>query len=319
MGTKGYKVFNPDWTCKGFQYEVGKTYVHDGQIAICKEGFHFCKKASDCFNYYEFDSKNKVAEVEANGLVIADGNKYVTDKITIVREIDWHELLDLVNIGNHCTGLSNVGDYNTGNYNTGVCNIGDYNTNCGNIGSYNTGYRNAGNYNNGYYNTGNYNAGCYNAGNYNTGNYNIGHFNTGRYNIGLFNTGDYNAANYSTGFFNTVTQTMFAFNKPLENIDREAFNSCFGMQIIGSLLNTTQWIYSQDMTNEEKKMHPEHVTIGGYLKVVDYKTAWKIMWEKLTEKEKQAIKEIPNFDTEVFKEITGIDVNLIDEDSKKSK
>lgn len=23
---KGYKVFNPDWTCRGFQYEVGKIF-----------------------------------------------------------------------------------------------------------------------------------------------------------------------------------------------------------------------------------------------------------------------------------------------------
>lgn len=32
---KGYKVFNPDWTCRGFQYEVGKTFKHDGNIKMC--------------------------------------------------------------------------------------------------------------------------------------------------------------------------------------------------------------------------------------------------------------------------------------------
>ena len=32
---KGYKVFNHDWTCRGFQYEVGKTFKHDGNIEMC--------------------------------------------------------------------------------------------------------------------------------------------------------------------------------------------------------------------------------------------------------------------------------------------
>ena len=61
---KGYKVFNPDWTCRDFQYKVGETYEHDGDIELCGSGFHFCLKAIDCFNYYMFDSDNRVAEVE---------------------------------------------------------------------------------------------------------------------------------------------------------------------------------------------------------------------------------------------------------------
>jgi hypothetical protein len=61
------------------------------------------------------------------------------------------------------------------------------------------------------------------------------------------------------------------------------------------------------MTDEEKAMHPEHETTGGYLKVVDFKTACKMMWNDLDEEEKQAVREIPNFDHKVFKEITGID------------
>ena len=69
MGIKGYKVFNSDWTCRGFQYKVGETYIHNGNIKMCVSGFHFCQKASDCFSYYQFDSNNKVAEIEAIGLV----------------------------------------------------------------------------------------------------------------------------------------------------------------------------------------------------------------------------------------------------------
>ena len=123
---KGYKVFNPDWTCKGFQYEVGKTYETDKPVKLCAQGFHFCKKAADCFNYYSFDSNNKVAEVVAHGDVVEDGDKSVTNKIEIVREIEWHELLEIVNMGKNNTGYNNTGYSNTGNWNTGDLNKTDY-------------------------------------------------------------------------------------------------------------------------------------------------------------------------------------------------
>ena len=102
---KGYKVFNPDWTCRGFQYEVGKIFEEDVKPSCCDRGFHFCKKAADCFSYYSFNSENKVAEVIALGEVDTDGKKSCTNKIQIVREIPWQELLTIVNTGKDCTGL----------------------------------------------------------------------------------------------------------------------------------------------------------------------------------------------------------------------
>ena len=69
------------------------------------------------------------------------------------------------------------------------------------------------------------------------------------------------------------------------------------------------WIYSKNMTEEEKNSHPEYETTGGYLKQLDYKTACRLMWENMTDDEKSAVKEIPNFDAEIFRKITGIDVN----------
>ena len=141
---KGFKVFKPDWTCRGFQYEVGKTFKHEGDISLCKEGFHFCQKASDCFNYYNFDSDNKVAEVVATGLVESNEDKSVTNEITIVREIPWQELLTIVNEGKNCTGLKNTGHYNSGDcnsghYNSGDCNTGNHNSGDYNITNYSTG------------------------------------------------------------------------------------------------------------------------------------------------------------------------------------
>ena len=50
---KGYKVFNKDWTCRGFYYEVGKTYEMKEDPVCCERGFHFCGKLIDCFNYYD--------------------------------------------------------------------------------------------------------------------------------------------------------------------------------------------------------------------------------------------------------------------------
>ena len=138
---KGYKVFNSDWTCRGFQYEVGKIFEENVTPKCCETGFHFCTKASDCFNYYNFNPNNKIAEVLALGDIDNQSNdsKCCTNKIKIIREIPWQELLDIVNIGKACTGLCNTGDCNTGNRNTGNWNTGDCNTGDKNTGDWNTG------------------------------------------------------------------------------------------------------------------------------------------------------------------------------------
>ena len=129
-GIKGYKVFNSDWTCRGFQYEVGKIFEEDVTPSCCDRGFHFCLKASDCFNYYKFCSDNKVAEVVALGDVdYADANtKCCTNRIRIVREIPWDEVLRIVNEGKDCTGLCNTGNQNTGDWNRSSFNAGCFNT-----------------------------------------------------------------------------------------------------------------------------------------------------------------------------------------------
>lgn len=114
---KGFKIFNPDWTCSPsnsevFQYEVGGIYEKDEKPVVCVCGFHFCEKAANCFDYYDFSPENKVAEVLAFGEVDTDGIISCTNKIKIVREIPWSELLEIANIGKGCTGLQNSGNYN---------------------------------------------------------------------------------------------------------------------------------------------------------------------------------------------------------------
>ena len=120
---KAYKVFDPDWKCRGFQFEVGKTFKHEGRVEICSSGFHACLQAADCFSYYSFDTQNKVAEVLLWGDVDerenGDDTKICARNIQLVREIDWQEVLNLVNTGKACTGLKNSGDCNSGDCNSG--------------------------------------------------------------------------------------------------------------------------------------------------------------------------------------------------------
>ena len=96
MGMKGYKVFNSDWTCRGFQYKVGETYEMDEEPIICKRGFHFCQNLKDCFYYYTLNKDVKIAEVEALGDVKTEPftptTKHCTNKIKIIREIPFEDL-----------------------------------------------------------------------------------------------------------------------------------------------------------------------------------------------------------------------------------
>ena len=150
---KGYKVFGPGWICDPagtpFQYAVGETYEMEEVPIVCERGFHFCERAVDCFNYYGFDPKNKVAEIEALGDIDSDGSKSCTNKIHIIREIPWQEILDLVNTGNGCTGMGNSGDQNSGNRNSGNRNSGNWNSGNRNSGDWNSGNGNSGNRNSG--------------------------------------------------------------------------------------------------------------------------------------------------------------------------
>ena len=292
MDIKGYKVFDPDWSCRGYKYEVGKTFKHNGNIEMCGKGFHFCQKASDCFNYYSFDSNNKVAEVLATGLVETKGDKSVTNELMIVREITWQELLTIVNEGRDCTGLCNTGDCNTGDWNTGNRNTGNRNT-----GDWNTGNRN----------TGDCNTGDWNTGDWNTGDWNTGNRNTGDCNTGDWNTGDWNTGDWNTGFFSTITPKAWLFEKETDLTHEEVFRLP-GMQILSWNYENNWWIYSDNMSDEEKKAHPEHQKTGGYLKTIPFKEACNLMWSHISVNEKQKVFTLPNFNAAIFEKVTGIKV-----------
>ena len=362
---KGYKVFNSDWICKGFKYEVGETYKHEGKIELCGAGFHFCEQLKDCFNYYSFNPENKVAEVLASGQIISGNNKSVTNTLKIVKEITWNDVLNLVNTGlcnagdgntgNCNTGDWNSGDWNTGNWNpgnrnagngnTGDWNSGDWNTGNWNSGNGNTGNRNAGNgntgdLNSGDWNTGNWNSGNRNLGDWNTGTQNAGycntgnsntgdsntgnmnsgdrnpgnresgHCNTGYWNAGCWNTGMFNSCDYSNGLFNSKPPKIYMFNKPTnltyEEL-KEKYSEAYNLLYCSSFI-LTEWISDYEMTDEEKEAHPEYKTAGGYLKNYSYKEACQKMWDSFDKQQRNKIKQLPNFNKEIFKDITGIEV-----------
>ena len=150
---KGYKVFNPDWTCKGKQYTCPGTFEEDVNPSVCNVGMHFCKNAADCFRYYDFDPNNHVAEVIAHGTVAEGEDKCATNKLEIVREIPWAEVLEIVNTGKACTGRCNSGDWNSGNRNSGNRNSGNRNSGNRNSGDCNSGDWNKTSFSNGCFNT----------------------------------------------------------------------------------------------------------------------------------------------------------------------
>ena len=274
MSEKGYKVFNPNWTCRGKQYTCPGKFEEDVKPTVCDVGMHFCKKATDCFKYYQFNPKNKVAEVAAYGTVVEDGDKCCTDKLEIIREIPWQELLEIVNMGKGCTGFCNSGNRNSGDWNSGDCNSGD----------------------------------C-NSGDCNSGDCNSGNRNSGDWNSGDCNSGDWNKTNFSNGCFNTIEPKIHLFNKPSTWTYQDWLNSDARYLLNQIPGNVLEYIWLDDMTDEEKAAHPKAETTGGYLKELDNSECAVIWWRSLNDHQKNIITAIPNFDKAIFKEITGIDVD----------
>ena len=145
---KGYKGFNQDLTCRGFQYEIGKTYEYDGDIELCRQGFHFCRKLQNVHDFYNL-KQSRICEIEADGKIEDDGIKSVCSRISIVRELSREEIDAAVNTGEGNTGLFNSGDGNSGDRNSGDWNSGDRNSGDSNSGDWNSGNRNSGNGNSG--------------------------------------------------------------------------------------------------------------------------------------------------------------------------
>lgn len=112
---KGFKGFNQDLTCRGFQYEIGKKYEYNGEIKLCSSGFHFCRKLQDVHQFYDL-KKSRICEIKADGKIIDDDKKSVCARISIIRELSREEIDAAINTGKDNTGLFNSGDGNSGDF-----------------------------------------------------------------------------------------------------------------------------------------------------------------------------------------------------------
>ena len=337
----GYKCTDMNGCCRGFKFEVGKTYTKDTpkeKLKCCTDKvFHFCRElyAIEKVSDYKL-IESRLFEV-ISGDFIRDGDKYGTNSITILREIEGEEKLELINSGNrnsgNCnsgdrnsgyrnsgnknsgnlnsgdwnSGNLNSGDCNSGNCNSGDCNSGDWNSGNKNSGNWNSGYRNSGNKNSGNWNSGDRNSGYRNSGNCNSGDRNSGDRNSGNKNSGNLNSGNWNSGNWNSGncnsgFFNSDEPCMRMFNK-MTNYKREDV-------IIPAwcYFEPTVWVSHDTATEEEKTEHKAEIKVcGGFLKTINYKDAWRLAWNKASIKERKKLFDLPNWDNQVFKEITGID------------
>ena len=308
----GYKALNQDLTCRGFQYEIGKTYSIEGLPILCEKGFHFCNNIKDTYRYYPMKESIRICKVEAIGEVVTDDNvKYCTNKIKILEEIidDCKRKCnsDPSNTGYCNSGSFNSGNNNSGSYNSGRCNSGDFNSGCYNSGYCNSGESNSGDYNSGHDNSGSCNSGSCNSGNYNSGCKNSGNYNSGDRNSGNHNSGYWNFGDYSSGIFNTEE------NPKIKMFDKESdwtikdWKRSEAYRIMMTCPHTfSYFVPKSTMTEKEKENYPEYETTHGYIKTVtttkEDKEKW---WNDLAESDKEVIRALPNFDFDKFRQCVG--------------
>ena len=198
---KGYKGFDKDLKCRGFQYEVGKEYSTEKAVA-CNTGFHYCENPMDVLGFYapcdDTGNLNRFCEVEGSG----DFDKSESDKICcthlkVKAEIGLQGLIKagvkfiLDRVKWEDNKQSNTGDYslatNTGDYSLAT-NTGDRSL------ATNTGDRSLAT------NTGDYSLAT------NTGDYSLA-TNTGDYSLAT-NIGDRSLA-ANTGYRSLATNTGY--------------------------------------------------------------------------------------------------------------
>ena len=212
--------------------------------------------------------------------VIRENAKWTVEKELLTDELSIKyfgvSLLNLLNSGANNTGYRNSGDRNSGyrnsgDRNSGYRNSGYRNSGYRNSGDRNSGDRNSGYRNSGYRNSGYRNSGDWNSGDWNSGDRNSGYRNSGDRNSGYRNSGDWNSGDWNSGFFNSETPEIInVFNTPCkkqdwDNADKPSF-------IYDLIL--TEWIWFNDMSEDDKKTHPKAYVCDGYLKQFTYKQAW---------------------------------------------
>ncbi|EEN8385149.1 hypothetical protein C3N41_02480 [Salmonella enterica subsp. enterica serovar Montevideo] len=152
-----FKGFNKNLKCRDFQFEIGKTFHHDGKVEACGSGFHACECPFDVFSYYP-PAESRYAETISFGVIdreeegdtkIASASITIKSELTlpqfIQRGIEWiwskidKSLEQQIMTGNR-SAATNTGDWsaatNTGDW-SAATNTGDWSA------ATNTGYQSA--------------------------------------------------------------------------------------------------------------------------------------------------------------------------------
>ena len=262
------KGFNQKLQCRGYQFEIGKEYKIDSKNLT----------SSDLCSNKVFHYCKSLANVHEYYDCNNNDNRFC--EIEVLGE----EITDGKKYGSNRIKIVReiIGDELD-------CLIGKVN---GNSGLFNSGDYNSGDYNSGYYNSGYYNSGYRNS----------GYRNSGNRNSGYKNSGDYNSGNYSNGFFNSIDDNdVMIFNKRSGMSHKQ-----FAKSIYYNALNSIPFILTEWVEYSEKEESERKALDEGYLKTYSYKNACAKWWKKMTDENKKIIMSIPNFDKDVFKEITGI-------------
>ena len=162
---------------------------------------------------------------------------------------------------------------------------------------------NSGNWNSGDWNSGNLNSGNRNSGHRNSGDRNSGDLNSGDWNSGNLNSGNWNSGNLNSGDLNTTEPPLRIFNRDTDT-KREDIRYPDFFYFEAPCL----WVPTSAMSDEEKRENKTHETTGGYVKVISLKAGWRAAWDKASDEDRRRCLALPNWDNEVFKEISGIDV-----------
>ncbi|MCW6540498.1 DUF7666 domain-containing protein [Yersinia ruckeri] len=96
-----FKGFDQKLQCRDYQFEIGKTFTHEGKVEACGSGFHACEAPFDVFGYYS-PANSRYAVTESFGTIdreedgdtkIASASITITAELTlpqfIQRGIDW--------------------------------------------------------------------------------------------------------------------------------------------------------------------------------------------------------------------------------------
>ena len=89
-----YKAMNPDMTCRGKKYEVGKTYFED-KADCCNKGMHACENPFEVLRYYPMKNNPRFFEVECGGEISKsdEGSKLACTELTVKGELNFAGML----------------------------------------------------------------------------------------------------------------------------------------------------------------------------------------------------------------------------------